>query len=90
MNYGNALISADEHVQTSGPEHGDRHSPRPAEGPDSAQKQHAGTLELDAQPSAATSVLPRAQHRRSLPRYVELTSGHLRGIGPRTSNLEGS
>ena len=29
MREDNLLISADEHVQTTGPEHGDRHSPRP-------------------------------------------------------------
>ena len=46
------LISADEHAQTSVSEHGHRHLPRPA-GAQTAQKQHAGLLELDAQPSAA-------------------------------------
>jgi hypothetical protein len=36
-----------------------------------AQKQHAGLPALDTQPSAAASVFPRAQHRRSLPRRRE-------------------
>src|SRR5580700_11632436 len=37
-----------------------------------AEKQHAGLLKLDAQPSAAQSVAPRARHGRSLPRSGEL------------------
>jgi hypothetical protein len=41
--------SADEHAQTNVSEHGDRHSPRPA-GAQTAEKQHAGLLKLDAQP----------------------------------------
>ena len=50
-----------------GPEHGDRHFPRPA-GPQTAQKQHAGLLELDAQPSAASIRLPEgAAHERIQP-----------------------
>ena len=36
------LTSADEHAQTSGPEHGDRHSPRPAESSDSAEATRRG------------------------------------------------
>src|SRR5271166_7143329 len=57
-----------------------------------AQKQHAGVLELDAQPSVASIRLPEgAAPKVSAPyRCGELTSGHLRGIGPRTRNLEGS
>jgi hypothetical protein len=47
------LFSADEHAQTSGPEHGDRHSLGPP-GTQKPQKHHAGLLELDAQPSAAS------------------------------------
>jgi hypothetical protein len=39
-------------------------------GAQTAQKQHAGLLELDAQPA---SVFPRARHGRSLPRCGELT-----------------
>jgi hypothetical protein len=49
MHIGNFLYSADEHVQTSVSEHGNRHSPRPA-GAQTAEKQHAGLLKLDAQP----------------------------------------
>jgi hypothetical protein len=59
----NARSSADEHPQTSVPEHGDRHSL----GPPSAQtpqKQHAGLLELDAQPSAASIRLPEGAARK--------------------------
>jgi hypothetical protein len=41
-------------------------------GAETAQKQYAGLLELDAQPSAAESVFPRARHGRSLPRSGEL------------------
>ena len=44
-------------------EHGDRHSPRPA-GAQTAQKQHAGSLELDAQPSAARIRLPEGAARK--------------------------
>jgi hypothetical protein len=51
------LISADEHAQTSVPEHGDRHSLGPP-GAQTSQKQHAGLLELDAQPSGASVRLP--------------------------------
>jgi hypothetical protein len=54
---GNALNSADERAQTSVPEHGDRHSLGPP-GAQTPQKQHAGLLELDAQPSAARIRLP--------------------------------
>jgi len=43
-------------------------------GAQKAQKQHAGLLKLDAQPSAAESVFPRARHGRSLPRSGELAS----------------
>jgi hypothetical protein len=53
----NALISADEHAQTScqEPEHGERHSLGPlSRWAQTPQKQHAGLLELDAQPSAAS------------------------------------
>jgi hypothetical protein len=44
-------------------EHGDRHLPRPA-GAQTAQKQHAGLLELDAQPSAARIRLPEGAARK--------------------------
>ena len=57
------LISADEHAQTSVSEHGDRHSPRPA-GAQTAEKQHAGLLKLDAQPSAARIRLPEGAARK--------------------------
>ena len=42
-------------------------------GAQTAQKQHAGLLELDAQPSPPESVFPRARHGRSLPRCGVLT-----------------
>jgi hypothetical protein len=44
-------------------EHGDRQSPRPAGG-QTAQKQHAGLLKLDAQPSAARIRLPEGAARK--------------------------
>ena len=65
----------DEHVQTTGPEHGDRHSPRPAKGV--AEKQHAGLLELDAQPSVAGIRLPEgAAPKVSAP--VQVRRAHIR------------
>jgi hypothetical protein len=54
---------SDEHAQTSVSENGDRHSPRPA-GAQTAQKQHAGSLKLDAQPSAARIHLPEGAARK--------------------------
>ena len=39
---------------------------------ETAQKQRAGLRKLDAQPSTAESVFPRARHGRSLPRSGEL------------------
>jgi hypothetical protein len=63
MRPSNALNSADEHDQTSVSEHGHRHLPRPA-GAQTAQKQHAGLLELDAQPSAARIRLPEGAERK--------------------------
>jgi hypothetical protein len=83
---GNALISADEHAQASGSEHGDRHSPGPP-GPQTAQKQYAGSLEVDAQPSAARISLPGARRGRFPPRCVELafrTPPRHRAPGPGT------
>ena len=59
----NALISTDEHAQTSVSEHGDRHSPRSA-GAQTTEKQHAGLLKLDAQPSAARICLPEGTARK--------------------------
>jgi hypothetical protein len=58
-----ALTSADEHAQTSGSERGDRHSPRPP-GAQTAHRQHAGLLELDAQPSAARIRLSEGAARK--------------------------
>jgi hypothetical protein len=52
-----SLTSADEHAQTSVLEHGDRHSLGPP-GAQTRQKQHAGLVELDAQPSGASVRLP--------------------------------
>jgi hypothetical protein len=57
MHTDEVLISADEHAQTSVPEHGDRHSLRPP-GAQTSQKQHAGLLELHAQPSGVSVRLP--------------------------------
>ena len=57
-----------------------------------AQEQHAGLLELDAQPSAVSIRLPEGAAPKvpARCRCGELTSGYQRGIGPRTRNLEGS
>ena len=44
-------------------EHGDRHCPRAA-GAQAAEKQHAGLLKLDAQPSAAGIRLPEGAARK--------------------------
>ena len=72
----------DEHVQTGVSEHGDRHSPRPA-GAQTAEKQHAGLLKLDAQPSAARIRPPEGRGAEGLCLgAASLYSGHLRGIGP--------
>jgi len=76
-------IGSDEHAQTSVSEHGARHSAARRR-PRRRRKQHAGSLEVDAQPSAARIRLPRARHGRPLPRCGELTSGTPREIGPRT------
>jgi hypothetical protein len=55
------------------------------------QKQHAGLLKLDAQPSAASSRPPGERGAEGLFLGVASShSGHLRGIGPRISNLQGS
>jgi hypothetical protein len=55
-----------------------------------AQKQHAGSLEVDAQPSAARIHLPEgaAQTVSASVRRAYIP-GHLRRIGPRTGDLEG-
>ena len=70
-------------------EHGDRHFPRLA-GPQTAQKQYAGSLEVDAQPSAARIHLPEGAARTvsaSVRRaYIPDTSA---ASGPRTGDLEG-
>jgi hypothetical protein len=58
-------------------------------GPRTAQKQHAASLEVDAQPSAARIHLPAGAARTVCPGAASLLSGHLRGIGPRTGDLEG-
>jgi hypothetical protein len=55
-----------------------------------AQEQHAGLPELDAQPSAASIRLPEGRGTEGLRLGAAcLHSGHLRGIGPEP-NLEGS
>jgi hypothetical protein len=84
------LTSAEEHAQTSVSEHGDRHSPRPA-GAQTPQKQHAGLLELDAQPSAASIRLPEGAARKvsASVRRAYIPDTHA-ASGPRTGNLEGS
>ena len=58
------LISADEHAQTSG--HRTWRPPLPSapQRAQTAQKQHAGLLKLDAQPSAARIRLPEGAARK--------------------------
>ena len=59
-------------------------------GPQTAQKQHAGSLEVDAQPSAARIRLPEGAARKvsaSVRRaHIPDTSA---ASGPRTGDLEG-
>ena len=87
---GKALISADEHAQTSVSNMATA-TPLGPPGPQTAQKQHAGSLEVDAQPSAARIHLPEGAARTvsaSVRRaYIPGTSA---ASGPRTGNLEGS
>jgi hypothetical protein len=59
----NARTSADEHAQASVSEHGDGHSHRLG-GAWTAQKQHAGWLEVGTQPSAARVHLPEGAGRK--------------------------
>jgi hypothetical protein len=61
----------------------------PSGGLDSAEAAR-GLLELDALPSAASIRLPEGAAPKVSAQCGELISGHLRGIGPRTRNLEGS
>ena len=49
-------------------------APRLAGGPDAAE-QHAGSLEVDAQPSAARIHLPEGAARTPLPRDTSAASG---------------
>ena len=52
-------------------------------GPQTAQKQHAGSLEVNAQPSAARIRLPEGRGTEGLCLgAASLHSGHLRGIRP--------
>jgi hypothetical protein len=72
---GNARYSADEHAQTSGPEHGGRHSLGPP-GTQTSQKQHAGFARAGR--AAIRRQHPsslRARRGRSPPRCGELTFG---------------
>jgi len=58
-------------------------TPSAPTGPQTAQKQHAGLLKLDAQPSAARIRLPRERGTEGLCLgAASLHSGHLRGTGP--------
>jgi hypothetical protein len=76
MHADNALISADEHVQTSAPNMAAATPLGPARA-QTAQKQHAGLLELDAQPSVASIRLPEgAAPKVSAP--VQVRRAHIR------------
>jgi hypothetical protein len=80
-----------EHAQTSESPNMATATPLGPPRAQTPQKQHAGLLELDAQPSAAGSRPPRERGAEGLCLGVASShSGHLRGIGPRISNLEGS
>ena len=82
----NVLISADEMPKPVGPNMATATPLGPPE-PQTAQKQYAGSLDVDAQPSAARISLPGARRGRSPPRYVELafrTPPRHRAPGPGT------
>src|SRR6266566_2417468 len=64
MYIGDALISADEHAQTSESPNMATATPSARRGPQTPQKQHAGSLELDAQPLSPASVLPESTARK--------------------------
>ena len=60
-------------------------------GAQTAQEQHAGLLELDAQPSATRIRLPEGAARKvSATVRRACIPGHLRGIATEPGNLEGS
>ena len=75
--------------QTSVSEHGDRHSPRLA-GAQTAQKQHAGLLKLDALPSAASIRLPEGAARKVSAPVRRACIPDISAASGRTGNLEGS
>jgi hypothetical protein len=54
MRHDNALNSADEHAQTSEKPNMATATPSARRGAQTPQKQHAGLVKLDAQPSAAS------------------------------------
>jgi len=66
-------------------------TPSAPTGPQTAQKQHAGLLKLDAQPSAARIRLPDGAARKvPASSAASLHSGHLRGIRLEPGTLEES
>jgi hypothetical protein len=76
------LISADEHAQTSVSEHGDRHCPRPAGGPDGAEAVRRAARGGRA---AICRQNPSSRGRGTeglCPGAASSHSGHLRGIEP--------
>jgi hypothetical protein len=84
-----ALFSAEEHAQTSVSEHGDRHSPRLAGAPDGAE---AARRVARGGRAAICRQNPSSRGRGAEDLCLSaasLHSGHLRGIGPRTGDLEG-
>jgi hypothetical protein len=92
VNSAQILISADEHAQRSESPDTATATPRPVRG-QAPQKQHAGLLELDAQPSAGTASICHPTEHSAEGLCLGAASshpGHLRGIGSRISNLEAS
>ena len=83
------LISADEHAQTSVSEHGDRHCPRPAGGPDGAEAvrraARGGRAAICRQNPSSEGAAPKvsAPVRRA---HIPDTSA---ASSPRTGDLEG-
>ena len=86
---GNARYSADEHAKPVCPNMATA-TPLGSPGPQTAQEQHAGSLKVDAQPSAARIHLPEGAARKvSAPVRRACIPGTSAASGPRTGDLEG-
>ena len=89
IKYVGARSSADGHAQTSVSEHGYRHCPRAAGG-QTAEKQHAGLLKLDAQPSAVGIRLPEGAARKVSASVRRACIPDTHAASGSNGNLEGS